>query len=86
MRDLIKQMFVFDECPHIQCPFLCGGKPCQGTPHISSTLIGRNVPPASTSGPGLIVEFACENEHVWQLLFVDHSGSTWIEAVEVVGE
>jgi hypothetical protein len=63
----------------IRCPFgTCGNPQCEGVPHIIGVSFGRNVPPASSSGPGLTVEFFCENLHHWQLQFIDHSGGTWV--------
>jgi hypothetical protein len=78
---LVKRSLVIDDCPQIKCPFNMFGNPCSGVPHMSATLFGRNAPPASNSGPGLMIKFECENGHRWQLHLIDHSGGTWLEIV-----
>lgn len=77
---LVNRMFKLDDVlPQIRCPHkLQDGEQCDAVPHLVSTLMGRNIPPDSTSGPGLIIEWECENDHRWQLRCVDHSGGTWL--------
>lgn len=75
---LVGRMFVLDDCPRIKCPFSYDGRSCEGVPHMSATALGRNIPPGSSSGPGLVIQFACEWGHKWELRFTDHSGSTWL--------
>jgi hypothetical protein len=60
------------DCMEVQCPI----DYCEGVPHIKGTVLGGVA--ASTSGKGLILEYGCEYNHHWQIIFTDHSGSTWI--------
>ncbi len=79
---LVRGMFqIHEACPQIRCPFFCEGEPCEGVPHMRSTLFGPGVPPSSTSGPGLVIGYACEWGHRWEIQFSDHSGMTSIRAV-----
>lgn len=66
---------VRDSCSCVSCPV------CEGVPHIIGISFGRCVPPTSTSGCGLIIEYMCEDLHHWQIVFEDHSGGTWLSLV-----
>jgi hypothetical protein len=59
----------------IRCPFSnsWSRRQCEAVPHIRGTLFGRV--PESRSGPGLIIEFECEDGHIWQLRLIDNSAA-----------
>jgi hypothetical protein len=81
-EELVQRMFDLDMTelvPNIRCPFTTKHGWCEGVPHMSATVFGREVPCESTSGPGLIIQFACEYGHEWQLRLADHSGGIWLE-------
>lgn len=78
---LLRRMIALDGMPRVVCPF--GAGLCAGLVHIVGSLLGRRVPPASSSGVGLIIEFACENGHRWKLNLCDHSGALWIGLEEL---
>ena len=67
-----------DSISEIVCPFKC-----DAVPHIIGVSFGKSIPPTSTSGPGLIIEYMCENLHHWQTVFEDHSGGTWLSLVRL---
>lgn len=75
---LVRRMFDLGGrfAPSIRCPF------CDNIPHMMGTVFGRNVPPDSTSGAGLIIQYVCESGHEWQLRFADHSGGTHLSIRE----
>ena len=63
--------------PSLNCPFC----PIRGEdewdlniPHMTGAIFGAVN--AHRSGPGLLIQFECENGHEWQLRFSDHSGQT----------
>lgn len=66
--------FIDVDGEHLNCPV----RQCDGVPHLRAVGFGRNFPPGSTSGPGLVLEYYCEEGHHWQVSFVDHSGGTWL--------
>lgn len=78
----VKNMFVFDGTPHLQCPFEANGLRCDAVPHLQVAAYGRGVPLTykhEQSGQGAVLEYTCEHGHRWQLTFTDHSGGTWLE-------
>jgi hypothetical protein len=80
----VKNMFVFDKTPHLQCPFESNGVQCDAVPHLAIAAYGRGVPLTykhEQSGQGAVLEYTCEYGHHWQLTFTDHSGGTWLEII-----
>lgn len=62
---------------------ICPVNGCDATPHMMRTLFSRAAISGvlnSTSGPGLIVTFKCENGHQFLLKLEDHSGCIWLSA------
>lgn len=74
--NLVRRMFdLADDCPSVRCP-LCHDEGGVNIPHMRETVFGGV--DYSTSGPGLIIKFECEEGHKWQLRLIDHSGGTWL--------
>jgi hypothetical protein len=77
--DLVRSMVFHDQwAPSVGCPFCYDNSSGDdhGIPHMLETVFGAVE--GSTSGPGLIIKFECEEGHRWQLRLIDHSGGTWL--------
>lgn len=75
---------MFDFRPHevgrIRCPF-CVGDEMINIPHLKSTAMGKDV--ESTSGPGLILRYFCEQGHQWLFKTVDNNAGTWLSIIRL---
>jgi hypothetical protein len=85
--DCVRRMFADlarGWAPSIRCPFYEDDwHPCDGIPHMHATVFGAVEDTVSKpSGPGLIIQFTCEQGHEWQLRWSDHSGCTSLTIVE----
>lgn len=77
----VSKMFDFslNASESICCPHCCDVyKDFTGIPHMKGVVFGPGVPESSTSGPGLMIRFECEEGHAWTLTLSDHSGGTWL--------